>query len=144
MPELQPQAETESLLKSLMDKVSGGEGESEKASSLPVTLVIIGILVVIVSIIGIKLAFAKRKAAELASKLRKAEEEKAQAVENAKLAENSNARQTSWEEIKALDIEIQELHKQIDARRLAHEETAKELKSITSWDDIKIVDGRRQ
>lgn len=142
MPEQQPQAE--GLIKSLMDKVAGEGGQSEKASSFPVTMVIIGILVLIVSVIGIKLAFAKRKAAELASKLRKAEEEKAQAIENEKLAENSNARQTARDEVKALDDEIRELTDQMEARKVKHEETVKELQGITSWDDIEIVDGRGQ
>jgi len=142
MPE-QEQKEQKNLLSGLMKQVAGTE-EGKKPSSFPVMMVLVGIVVLIVSIMGIKLALAKRKAAKLAAQIRKSEEEKVQAQENLELADNATARQTAREEIKALTKESLGLKAKMAKRQLEHEKSVKELQGITSWDDIVVVDGREQ
>jgi len=140
MPD-QKQDKPENLLSSLMKQIAG-TGEGKKSSSFPVMMVLVGIVVLVVSIMGIKLALAKRKAAKLAAQIRKSEEEKIQAQENLKLASNTTARQTAREEIAALTKETLGLKARMARRQAAHEESIKELEGITSWDDIEIVDAR--
>lgn len=130
--------QAEGLINSLMDRIASKEG----GASMPVTLVLVGILVIVVSVMGIRLAFAKRKAAELAVKLSRAEEEKARAQENEKLAENSTARQSAREEVAALNVEIGCLKNKMAIRHHGHEEDVKKLRSITSWDDLVVEDKR--
>lgn len=143
MPQKEPeQQQAENLIGSLMDRIAGS---GEKASSSgPVTLVLLGLLVLVVSILGIKLAWAKRKAAELAVQVRRAEEEKKRAEENAKLAENSTTRQAAQEEIKALSKDVLGLKARMAKRHSEQKELAEQLKPVTSWDDIVVVDGRDQ
>lgn len=129
-------------LRDVTDMVSGKE--SGTRASWIVTLFLIAGLVVGISIIGIKLVLAKRRAAELAAKIRKAEEEKKQAEENIKLANNTTARQAAQEEVKALSKEILGLKAVMAKRETAHKENVKELEGITSWDDFIVVDGREK
>ena len=129
-------------LQDVTDMVSGKE-DGIKASWI-VTFFLIAGLVVGISIIGIKLVLAKRKAVELAAKIRKAEEEKKQAEENVKLSENDTARQTAREEVKAFSKEVLGLKAQMAKRQVDHEKSVEELQGITSWDDIIVVDGREK
>jgi len=131
------------IVSSLMKRIAGGGEEAAKSSSFPVTLVLVGILVLVISIFGIRMAFAKRKAAELAAKIRKIEEEREQAKEKEKLAENSAARLAARDEVKALGKEILGLKAKMAHRQSAHEKEVEKLRSVTSWDDIVIVDARK-
>jgi len=135
------EAQVKGLLSSLMDSITG-VGEGQKPSSTPVTLVLVGLVVLLISVFGIRMALAKRKAAQLAAKIRKIEEEKEQAKEKEKLAENSAARQTAKEEVAALGKEVLGLKAKIASRHAEHKKDVEELKSVTSWDDILIVDAR--
>ena len=74
--------------------------------------------------------------------VRRAEEEKKRAEESAKLAENSTARQAAQEEIKALSKDVLGLKARIARRHAEQKEMAAQLKPVTSWDDIMVVDGR--
>jgi len=129
------------LLNSLIDQISGSKEDQSKAS-FPVMWILLGAVVIIISIMGIRLALAKRKAAQLAWKLAKVEEENETAKENERLAESSLARQTARLEQEALKREAEQLRAKIEDRRKAAAEEAEQLKSITSWDDIKVVDAR--
>ncbi len=133
----------EKLLSALMGAITG-TGEGQKPSSFPVTMVLIGFVVLVISVFGIRMALAKRRAAQLTAKIRKIEEEKEQAKEKEKLAENSTARQAAREEVSALGKEILKLKARIAKRHVDHEKDVEELKSVTSWDDILIVDRRAQ
>jgi len=141
MPDQEEKLEEKDLLSGLMKQISG-DGEDSKSASFPVTMVLVGIVVLIVSFIGIKMALAKRKAAELAYKIRKIEEEKAQAEEKVKLGKNSTARLAAKDEVKALQREILGLKAKMAMRAANHTEAVDKLRSITSWDDIEIVDAR--
>lgn len=141
MPEREEKSEAEGLLSGLMSKIAGS-GEDKSPSSFPVTLVLVGFMVLVLSVFGIRMALAKRKAAQLAAKVRKIEEEREQARENEKLADNSTARQTAKEEVAALGKEILQLKARMARRHTEHRKDVEELKSVTSWDDIMIVDAR--
>lgn len=128
------------LISSLMEKVAG-KGDS-KGSSLPVTLILVGIIVLILAVSGLKMAFTKRKAAKLAAQIRKAEEEKKRVEENLKLTDNAIVKQAHWEEIRAISKEILVLKSKMAIRQIAHKKAVKSLQLVTSWDDIEIMDGR--
>ena len=134
--------DSESVIKDLMDRIAGQGEESKGQSSFPVTIVLVGILVIFISILGIKLAWAKRKAAELAIQVRRAEEEKKRAKENVRLGDNATARQAASEEAKAREKEILSLKARLAKRQSDKDVMAEELKAVTDWDDIKVVDGR--
>jgi septal ring factor EnvC (AmiA/AmiB activator) len=138
MPDAQPQTE-ESGLKKLLDSVSGSKGE---ASSWPVTVFLLSFFVIVLSILGIKLALTKRKAADLARKLREQEELNTVAKENEKLADSAESRADAQAVIKELETEISGLKDEITASKVTHEEYVKELQSVSSWDDIVVVDAR--
>ena len=140
-PEESKEPQAEGLISSLMGKITG-TGEGNSPSSFPVTLVLVGFMVLVLSIFGIRMALAKRKAAQLAAKIRKIEEEREQAKEKVKLADNSTARQTARDEATALGKEILGLKARMAKRHSEHREEVKELESVTSWDDIVIVDAR--
>jgi uncharacterized protein YxeA len=141
MPDKTEEKSEKNLLSDLMNQIAGS-GEDGKSPSFPVTMVLIGIMVLVLAVVGIKMAFAKRRAAELAYKIRKAEEEKAQAEEDVKLGENSEARYVANEEVKARQREILNLKAKMALRTAAHKNEVKKLESVTSWDDIEVVDAR--
>lgn len=130
-------------LHDIMDAVTGRAKESEKAS-WPVTLFLLAGLVIAISFLGIKLAMAKRKAAELAIKMRRAEEEKARAEEDAKLKENKDEQKEAWTRVRERSKEILSLKAQMIVRMKKHEQAVKDLQAITSWDDFVVVDDREQ
>ena len=138
MTDAQPQDE-ESGLKKLLDSVAGSKGE---ASSWPVTVFLLSFFVIILSILGIKLALTKRKAADLARRLREQEELNIVAKENEKLATSAEERASTQEVIKEIEIEVAGLRDEIAASKIVHEEYVKELQSVSSWDDIIVVDAR--
>lgn len=140
MPD-QAEGQAEDLISGLMKRVTG-DGGAKGGSSFPVTLILVGILVVVISIMGFQLAFAKRRAAELTVKIRRAEEEKKRAEENVKLGENSTARQVAQEEVQARGKEVLGLKAKLARRHQEHKRALGKLKGITSWDDIVIIDGR--
>jgi len=130
----------ESGLKKLLDQVAGAKGD---ASSWPVTVFLLAIFVIILSILGIKLALTKRGGAEAARKLREQLEAEKQAKENEKLAANEEARREAQEVIKDAEARITALQDEIDTRRSNHEEYVKQLQEVSSWDDIVVVDARK-
>jgi septal ring-binding cell division protein DamX len=142
MPDGQEKSKPEkNLLSGLMDQIAG-IGEGKKPSSFPVMMVLVGIVVLVVSLMGIRMALAKRKAAKLAFKIRKAEEAKAQAEENEKLAENANARAAARSEMKTLQREILSLKAKMVKRTVEHQKEVDQLRAVTSWDDIEVIDAR--
>lgn len=140
MPEDKDKSE-KNIISDLMNQIAG-TGEDKKSSSFPVTMVLVGILVLVLAVFGIRMAMAKRKAAKLAYKIRKIEEEKERARENEKLAENSTARMTAKEEVKALGKEILQLKANMAMRMSDHKAEVEKLQAVTSWDDIVVVDAR--
>jgi len=138
MTDPQPQDE-ESGLKKLLDSVAGSKGES---SSWPATVFLLSFFVIILSILGIKLALTKRKAADLARRLREQEELNIVAKENEKLSTSEEERASTQEVIKEIEIEVAGLKDEITASKVTHEEYVKELQAISSWDDIVVIDAR--
>lgn len=141
-----PAVETRSSLLNLVDKIAGTpapqEGKSSSGAFLPVALIIAGVVVIGFSILGIMLVMARRKAAKLAAQVRKLEEEKAQAAENEKLAENDEARQAAVVKTGELQSKIDGLEAQLVALAEQNKARAAELAKITDWDDLVIVDRR--
>ena len=133
----------ENLLSGLMKQIAG-DGEDKKSSSFPVTMVLIGIMVLIISLMGIKLALAKRQAAKLAVQVRRAEEERKRLKEKIELSDNATERQASHEEVKALTKEILGLNARIAKRQSDHLKSVSQLQAITSWDDVVVVDSRNE
>ena len=105
-------------------------------ASWPVMLFVLAGIVIIFSVMGIRMAMAKRKAAELASKLRKAEEEKVQAAEAAKMIGNADDRKAAFEAIKVLNKDVLSLKAKMVKRSVDHHALLEDLKSVTSWDDL--------
>jgi len=134
-----PEGIDEGLVQSIMDKISGQAGNK---ASWPVMLFLLGLLVLVFSILGIKLALARRQAAELAAKLRKAEEVAKQEQEKVQLANNALDRETAQLAADAAQLQVEDLHQLLEAQRLAHEEKVREIKGVTSWDNLVIVDKR--
>ena len=141
MPDSEEKSE-KNLLSDLMKQIAG-DGEDKKSSSFPVTMVLVGVVVLIVSLMGIKLALAKREAAKLAVQVRRAEEEKKRVKEKIELSNNSTERQTAQEEIKALTKEIFNIKARIATRHASHRRRVDELKGLTSWDDVIVLDSRK-
>jgi len=129
----------ESELKQLMDKVAGAKGDQ---SSWPATVALLAVFVIVLAVLGIKLALTKRKAAQLASDLRRAQEEKIAAEENAKLAANEMMRKDAEEMIKDAQARAETLNNELDAHKVTHDEYVKQLQSISSWEELVVVDGR--
>ena len=134
--------EAKNLLSGLVDKVTGSEKAQTPQSSLPIALIIAGIAVIGFAILGFLLMQAKRKAAKLASELRKKEEEHTQAAENEKLATNDEERKAAVAKADAIKGEINQLHNQLTALDEANKERRKTVAELASWDDLVVVDKR--
>ena len=139
MPEPSKQPDVKSSLQKLLDQVAGTGGDK---ASWPVAVFLIAIFVLILSVLGIKLALTKRAAAETAKKLREQLEAERQARENEKLAVNEEVRKDALEIVKDAEAKVTALQNEMDARRVVHEEYVKELQSISSWDEIIVIDAR--
>lgn len=139
MPETK-KTQVEHPLKDLMEMVIGKASDS--GSSLPVTIFLLAALVIGISFVGIKSALTKRKAAKAARELRKLKEEKAQAVENVQLEENAQKKDEAQKRLRVLQKKEATLANQLLDHKLKHDSYVKDLRSVTSWDDITIVDGR--
>lgn len=138
MPDQNSQEEKPGLQK-LLDQVAGSGGDK---ASWPVAIFLISIFVLLLSILGVKLALTKRAAAETAKKLREELEREKQARENEKLADNAESRREALEIMEEAEVKIAELQNSMDARRAEHEDYVKELQSVTTWDQIVVVDAR--
>lgn len=134
--------EAKSLLSGLVDKVTGSEKAQTQRSSFPIALIIAGIAVIGFAILGFLLMQAKRKAAKLASELRKKEEEHAQAQEAVVLAQSAEDRKVATAKADALKDEIDNLHGQMTALEDANKERRKTISELTNWDDLVVVDKR--
>jgi len=141
MPDQADKPDEKSGLQKILDSVSGSS-EGGSPSSWPVTVFFLSLFVIILAVLGIKMALTKRAAAETARKLRKQLEDERQARENAKLAENDEARREAQEVIADAVARVAGLKQEMAVRQVAHEEYVKELQSISSWDDIVVVDRR--
>jgi hypothetical protein len=137
MPEQDPLDKPE--LQRLLDTVAGTGGDK---SSWPATVFLLTIFIILLSVLGIKLALTKRKAAELASELRSVKEKETEAAENAKMAQNEIERTNAAETVKDAQLHIDEIKEGLQQAQAEHQQYVKELQSVTNWDQINIVDGR--
>lgn len=135
--ELPPEVKTG--LQKLMDQVAGVGGDQ---ASWPAAVFLISIFVIVLSIVGIQLALTKRKAAQLASDLRKAQEAQKEAEENAKLAADAAAQKDAQQVIADAQAKVTALQADLDSRKIDHDSYVKELQSVISWDDVVVVDAR--
>ncbi len=120
------------------------ESGDQGGSSLVTYLVLIGVAVLGFSIMGWMLVRARRKAALLAARLRLLEEEKIQAEEDAKLADNEERRLIASVRINAATDEIRELKEHLEG--LVEENLVRSgtLVAITDWDDLVVIDKRNE
>lgn len=145
MPEQKQTKEEEAgpvdLLTKLIDKATtaGGEGSQMSSSSTPVYLIIAGIVMLGFSIMGFMLVRARRKAAKLASDLRKAEEDKVRYEEDSKLADNSTYRLEAANRAAMSMIRINSLKKELDELEKDRDKRAQSLKKVTNWDDLIVI-----
>lgn len=117
-------------------------GQGGSKASWPVTLFLIAALVIAISILGIRLAMAKRKAAELASKARRAEEAQIQANEKKGMAKNKEERLAAKAEFKAASAKAKKIKQEVAKTRARHNTLVKDMTAVTSWDDVQVVDRR--
>jgi uncharacterized protein HemX len=142
MPDESKETPKENPLSGMITKVAGKE-DTER-SSFPVAFVIAAIAALGFAVMGFLLMRARRKAAILASKLRKAEEAKVQAVENRKLAKNKEDRKKASETALLLGKEINKLEDELKALDESSTERRESLAELTKWDDFVVVDRRDQ
>lgn len=146
MPNTQDKAESASsghLLLDLVDKASGNV-EGSKGSSLPVFIILISVVVLAFAIMGWVIVQARRKAARLASQLRKKEEELVRITEDCQLREQAEARADAERRAATLQAEIKELKEKLEDSRAAAADQAKMLSQATGWNDLEVVDKRAQ
>lgn len=149
MPPDNKQEQTESgglgqFLVDLSNKAAGKVEETKptSASSFPVYLILIGIVVIAFAVMGWLIVRARRQAAQLSYELRKKEEEQKRLVEDAKKVQNETARQEAESKIATLNASIEELKKKLSESEAAAAERAKALTQATTWNDITVVDKR--
>lgn len=130
-----------SVLGSMVDKIVGGQKTS---SSLPITLVLLCVVIVIFSIIGVTLVLSRRKAVKLAARLRKLEEEKAQAEENFRLETNGTLRHESSAKVNELDLRIRDVRGEIEGLDERNRHTLEGIAKITDWEDFVTIDKRNR
>lgn len=137
-------APTDSSLVKLVETVSGSSKEEKSSTgvALPIALILLGLVVVGFAVLGIMLVMARRKAAALAAQVRKLEEDKLQAIEEIKLAENEKARFDSGLKVDELKGQIEKLRSQLDQLQTENKARAETLSKITNWDDLIVVDRR--
>lgn len=126
-------------LKKLLDSVAGTGADK---ASWPATVFLLSLFVLILSFLGIKLALAKRKAAELAAQLRLQQEVAKAAKEDEKMAHNAEEREYAQGVIKETNETIVALQDEIYQRKIEHDDYVRELESVSSWDDIIVVDSK--
>ena len=131
--------EEKSGLQKLLNSVTGTGAEK---ASWPVAVFLLSLFVIILSFLGVKLALAKRKAAELASQLRLQQEVATVAKEDEKMASNDTERQHARAVIEEVNEVITDLQKELDARKAEHDGYVKELESVAGWEGITVVDSR--
>lgn len=145
-PEEQPVEETPkgSTLSNLVESIAGSpkEEKSSTGTSFPVAIILIGVVVLIVSVLGIMLVLARRKAARLAAQVRKLEEEKLQLKENQLLEENEEKRAKGEAIIKATEEKIAKTEEALEEVNALGRARAESLASVTTWDDLTVVDKR--
>jgi uncharacterized protein HemX len=124
-----------------LTKMVVGEKQGSRASWI-VMLVLLGGIVIAFAVLGIQLVLAKRRAAELAAELRRAQEGQKQALENAKLADNEEKRKAAQAEAKRLEEKAAQLKAEIDSMKADHASYVADLGSVTGWDNLNVVDGR--
>jgi hypothetical protein len=127
-------------LQTLLGEISG---VGETKASWPATLFLIGFLVLLVSLLGIKLALTKRKAADLAKDLREKNEEIARAKEAEKLTKNEEERTRAHIVLIDSESKVNQIKLDMEKYRVDHEACMYELSSISNWDDIIVVDDRK-
>jgi uncharacterized protein HemX len=129
-------------LRELANKAAGSTDGGRAASSFLPTLLIIAALIVTVVVVCVKILFSRRKVERMMSKMRLADEEKIQALEDEELAECEEARQAAQLKIQAIEEEVEDLKEQIQERRWKHAEFVNELHAVVNWDDLKVIDAR--
>ena len=132
----------EQLLLDLVDKAAG-KTEGSKGSSLPVYLIITGLVVICFAIVGFVAVRAKRRAAQLEYELRKKQEEQKRAAEQVKLDADATKRAEAEKSVASLETYIQGLKEELKATEDASVARTKALAAATSWDDLVIVDRRK-
>ena len=113
-----------------------GESSSGGSSNIVVYVVVIGVVVIGFAIMGWLLVRAKRRAAELAFKLRRKEEEQARVAEDATLAENEDVRNKAQNRVNKLSGEIQGLKEKLVDQRKLQATRAKAVADAASWEDL--------
>jgi len=130
-----------SNLWSMVDKIVG-TGDGKSGTSLPATLILLGVVVVIFSIMGVTLVLSRRRAARLAAQLRRAEEDKVQAEEQVRLNHNNEQRYAHQAKINGLDLRIRDIKDQIGGLDERNRNTLGDIAKITDWNDFIVVDKR--
>lgn len=130
-----------SKLWNMVDKIVGS-GDQKSGTSLPTTLILLGVAVVIFSIMGVVLVLSRRKVARLASQMRKLEEEKFQVEESIKLELLGSKRSEMQARINKLDLDTRDLQGQIDGLGERNRHALEDIAKIADWDDFVVIDKR--
>lgn len=112
------------------------EREEGQTSSLATYLVLIGLVVAGFAVMGFLVARARRRAAKMAFKLRKAKEEQRRALEESRLSDNAERREAAHYEACHLYEEIDKLKKEIQRNKNVTAERVKAIQEATSWKEL--------
>lgn len=127
------------LTRSMVGKVVGSSG---RTTSLLPALLIVAVLVLTVSVICVKVLFSRRKVGKMMREMRLADEEKIQALEDEVMAECGEERAAAQEVAEAAEDKVTRLKDQIRERRAKHAALMSELRAVTNWDDLDVIDAR--
>jgi flagellar biosynthesis/type III secretory pathway M-ring protein FliF/YscJ len=108
----------------------------------PVMLGVLGLLVLVICVLGIRFALIRRKYAQLASQLRQSEEARKRAEEQIPLVTNDLEREEAKKKAAELKDQATTLAQELEVNRVKHDELAKVIQTATSWDDLQVVDSR--
>lgn len=124
------------LVKAATERGKKAKGDAPSNSSLAAYLVFLGLAVLGFAVMGFLLVRARRKAAKMELKLRKLEEEHRRAVEDSKLAQTAERRESAYYESRHLYEEVDTLKKEIKRNKGIATERVKAVQEAMSWKEL--------
>lgn len=124
------------LVKSLLGRILGGGGK--KPSSVPVALILGGLVTLVLAINNIRLILARNKIAKLAQEVVVLKEDKAKVAHEHKVAKQTDIIKAASKNLVAIDAKIKSEQAKINHLKESEKTFAEALKTTNSWADIKI------
>lgn len=123
---------TQNLMSQLLTK------NWKPTSALPI-IIFVCILVISVSVLGLRAVLAKRSAAQAMRKLKEVDDARLRALSDAKMAINDESRQLAEKRLEVLDVQLSTIARSLSSGRENHQKYVQSLQSITDWGDVMVV-----